>query len=918
MTVHGTARWAEREELQAGGYLPAFSRAPAGQLLVGFWNDLTAIRYSGDLHQLIVGGTGGGKFTTALAPMLLSGMERTTVVAVDPKGEMAKLAGPYFQPAFAAKPSVFLLDPWDVCKAGSTHSLNVLDEITADNPNSVDDARALADAIVIPSGAENTHWDNAGRNLLTSVILYVALDPSEASKRDLVRVREIVTLPWQMPKAYVGPKQPTLMELLVNNLQSTVAGGAIKRGFSSLLNREEKERSGILSSVERDTAWIDSPQMEKVLQSDPQLELKAVGDGANKYFIVLPPEYFMTHRAWLRLMVTAFAKAMKRYQPSSQAAWPAWRHIIIDEFANLGEMSFILNEVAIARGYGVKYHFAVQDLSQLKRVYKDGWESFINNSFQRFFAIGDLFTAEYVSRMLGSATVESVSTSQGSSQNWGSNTGEGINFSKGHNAGAATTPFTHSYGEGRSESVGYSDGKGTTSGHSVSQIQRPLKTPDEVRRIHEGMQVVFFRGLHPVLCLRLPYWFVFPSLPPFTLKEVLSTIGRRATPNEIVHFTNWRMDGRMLKPRRRPIITWRTPRWLPDLSGYLLKAAVFLLVAGGLVYGFFEFLRSNPPSKRVATAAPTQVQAGPASSADCGTLLPNGQRPAECGANTQGRAVARRDPYDSVYVNNTLELAEPGRVQQAPESLSEALYRAHLKYEDDIRALARELEPQLNARLYQVGKITIEEPLRPEGLCQSGCEGKLDPELRIGIRESDRTILGIHSERRNPLSISRALTYRMRTAGGWRMEIVLRLTWRVQADASVLEQVAIHFDSSRFEGDLRSVAQAVLATRHIDADRFNRLCEASALQKQSDEAFACFANGWALWLYQQWPYPGRLPVAIHLPVPPCQPDVEGKAPAAASCQTILATKEAKPSQDLNPVNVPSSVNPLADKPVGMK
>src|SRR5882757_9066818 len=97
MTVHGTARWAEREELRAQGYLPEFSRAPAGQLLVGFWNDLTAIRFSGDLHQLIVGGTGGGKFTTALGPMLLSGIERATVVAVDPKGEMAKLAGPYFQ-----------------------------------------------------------------------------------------------------------------------------------------------------------------------------------------------------------------------------------------------------------------------------------------------------------------------------------------------------------------------------------------------------------------------------------------------------------------------------------------------------------------------------------------------------------------------------------------------------------------------------------------------------------------------------------------------------------------------------------------------------------------------------------------------------------------------------------------------------
>jgi len=52
-------------------------------------------------------------------------------------------------------------------------------------------------------------------------------------------------------------------------------------------------------------------------------------------------------------------------------------------------------------------------------------------------------------------------------------------------------------------------------------------------------------------CLRVPYWIVFPSLPPFTLKQVLGTVGRRATPNEIVYFSNWRISGRMLRPRSR-------------------------------------------------------------------------------------------------------------------------------------------------------------------------------------------------------------------------------------------------------------------------------------------------------------------------------------------------------------------------------
>src|SRR5262249_41056308 len=151
--------------------------APDG-LMLGWWHeseyDFAPISYTGDLHQLIVGGTGGGKFTSAIAPLLLgSSLQDNTVVVVDPKGEIADLAGAFFQTPFAANPSVFVIDPWDVCGTGASSRVNVLDRIRTDNPHYVDDARALADAMIIPSGAENTHWDNAARNFLTGVILYV-------------------------------------------------------------------------------------------------------------------------------------------------------------------------------------------------------------------------------------------------------------------------------------------------------------------------------------------------------------------------------------------------------------------------------------------------------------------------------------------------------------------------------------------------------------------------------------------------------------------------------------------------------------------------------------------------------------------------------------------------------------------------
>ncbi|WP_375414135.1 type IV secretory system conjugative DNA transfer family protein [uncultured Bradyrhizobium sp.] len=538
MSVHGTASFATRHELIGNDLIvPGVDDEDSGKgIFIGWWRehsrDYRRIEYAGDLHQLIVGGTGGGKFTTALAPMLLgSFLEDQTVVVVDPKGEIARLVGTVFQQPFAAEKKVILLDPWDDCATAQTAALNVLDEIGVDNPRCVDDARALADAMVIPSGNENTHWDNAARNFLTALILLVGLDPSEKERRDLTRVRDLITMPWEMPKTYKGPARATLSSLIFKHLENKLAGGAIKRGFSSILNREDKERSGIISSIERDTAWIDSPQMHACLTKS-SFDLKDIARGFHKYFIVIPFEYMETHRGWLRLMIVAFAKALRNYPAAeSHNDHRRWRHIIIDEFATLGEMSFVRNDVAIARAFNVKYHLVVQDFAQLKGLYGDRWHSFVNNSFQRVFAVGDLFTAEQVSKIAGSATVhsESRSSSETESRN------EGVSQSKSKGEGLTAPPQPgSSFNHGESLSLTQGGSTGWSKSVSFNPVQRALITPDEVRRLPENEQLLLFRGMQPIRCLRLPYFDSFFDVSydaqkgwalPYSLKETLDTAG---------------------------------------------------------------------------------------------------------------------------------------------------------------------------------------------------------------------------------------------------------------------------------------------------------------------------------------------------------------------------------------------------------
>lgn len=80
---------------------------------------------------------------------------------------------------------------------------------------------------------------------------------------------------------------------------------------------------------------------------------------------------------------------------------PATGHrvlMILDEFAGLQRMTSIENAVAQIAGFGVKLFFVLQTLEQLKRVYKDGWETFLANAGLKFSLASTIISRAITSR----------------------------------------------------------------------------------------------------------------------------------------------------------------------------------------------------------------------------------------------------------------------------------------------------------------------------------------------------------------------------------------------------------------------------------------------------------------------------------------------------------------------------------------
>jgi type IV secretory pathway TraG/TraD family ATPase VirD4 len=465
------------------------------------------LRFTGDQHHLIVASSGAGKFRDILSNMLLyDGSCETACLIIDPKGEIASTIGPMMDAPGAQDPRTVILDPWDLTKTGKTDSLTLLDSIRSDNPHCMKDARVLAEALIVERGSDEGHWVATAKTFLTALLLYIGLDPIENDARTLFRLREIVTLTWN-----------DLSDLLGYLSDSALMEGIVARTARAMLNRDEKERRAILSTLERDTAFVEDPSLWKAIKTS-SFDMNQLVLTNKRLHVIVPFDYTDQMSSWLRLSIAAFYNACLRVQlPANWPTYLRFRHIIIDEFPGLGKLDFIMKGIAEARGAGIKYHLVVQNFPQLHHLYREGWENIVSNSFIHAFGVNDNFTAEYLSKMTGQATVvtESKGISESTTEGFSSSTGTSSSRTSGNNSSSST------WGQSRGTTKSFSRTMGTSA--TFSSTGRPVLMPDEIRRISGRDQLLFVRGMPVLLTRRTPYFQTFERfLPRHSLRDALT------------------------------------------------------------------------------------------------------------------------------------------------------------------------------------------------------------------------------------------------------------------------------------------------------------------------------------------------------------------------------------------------------------
>jgi type IV secretion system protein VirD4 len=450
-TAHGSARFANYEELNAYGLLGGvgyplglwFGAANGGAMVPN------PLRYSGDRHRLICAPTRSGKFVACVGPLLLNDVDSSALV-VDIKGEAAAITGEWRKQTGP----IHVLDPWGL-SGHVTASFNPLDLLKPDSPDLAEDASMLADALVVEGAEVDRHWNEEAKGFLTALMLHVACDPGETNKT-LTRVREIMTL---------DPEE--LGKVLAVMAKSDKAQGLVKRGAARFTQKQDKESSGVISTAQQQTHFLDSPRLKASLAKS-SFDFADLKKHLCTIYLVLPAERVSTFNRWLRLLISVALTTLQRTpgKPTEPIKF------IVDEFPALGAgLKVVEAGIGLMAGFGVQFHIIVQDFNQLNDTYGNRWQSFVaNTGILQVFGVRDLFTAEYISKLTGDSTVRVVGESYNEitkEQKWKGFKGMGVSY---------------------------------------NDVHRLLLTPGEVMTLQEHVQLIFPANGNPIL-LRKHRWF---------------------------------------------------------------------------------------------------------------------------------------------------------------------------------------------------------------------------------------------------------------------------------------------------------------------------------------------------------------------------------------------------------------------------
>ena len=435
---HGSAAWATPASVNA-----QFAQKDSIPLTQHVRLGLNTHKHRRSLNVLVIGGSGAAKTRSFVLPNILT--TNTNYVITDPKSEVLLATGGYLKE-----------QGYDV------RVLNLVNLEQSDGYNPFRYLRDEKDVLKLvnnliqsttPKGSHESDpfWTKAETALLQAIILMLFQEAPEYEQNFsmVMRVLEYAEVR-EEDEGHVSP-----LDLLFESIERRKPDSVAVRQYKVFKLAAGKTAKSILVSTAVRLAPFNLPQIQALTDHD-DMNLYTLGEKKVALYAVIPDN----DNTFNFLVSLLYAQAFQAlyYSADQIHHGPLPRHVrfVLDEFAAMPLPGFT-RELATMRSRSISASVIIQNMAQIKELYKDSWETIPGNCDTILYLGGnESSTHKYVSEMLGKATID-----------------------------------TKTHGQTKGKSGSYST--------NFQMSGRELLTPDEVRKLDNRYALLFIRGASPVM-----------------------------------------------------------------------------------------------------------------------------------------------------------------------------------------------------------------------------------------------------------------------------------------------------------------------------------------------------------------------------------------------------------------------------------
>ena len=401
---HGSASWGSVRELDK-----KYRDKDAGKNVI--LTQHLQMSMNGKLHrrnllQIIVGGSGSGKTRFLAKPNLM--LANASFICTDLKGEMLRAVGNLFLE------EGYVLRVFDLIDPSKSDCYNPFCYIRKDA-----DVFKLIDNFIkntTPKGAKanDPFWEKSETALDAALMLYLLHEaPSEDQNMETILYMIENGGAKEEDDDYQSP-----LDLLFEALEEEQPDHIAVRQYHIFKQAAGKTAKSILVSAAVRLASFTLPEIQRITASD-DMELGKLGDRKQAIFCIIPDSNDASLNFLVGMLYTqAFQELYFQADKVYQGALPVPVRLMFDEFANVALPDGYARLQATMRSRNIMSTIILQNISQLKALFKDDWEGIIGNADSFIYLGGnEQSTHKYISELLGKETIDTRTSSQSKGRN---------------------------------------------------------------------------------------------------------------------------------------------------------------------------------------------------------------------------------------------------------------------------------------------------------------------------------------------------------------------------------------------------------------------------------------------------------------------------------------------------------------------